>query len=503
MTSAAVIKQPPSPPQSNDGDFDLSAVQQHVASLDRYQPPRSIRPAMTVTAEDQYGDPSKYQTAPAPSYYPTAQTVSGPSFPGQGGSTDAPIQTFHQVPQPDTPPTSLDRIRTRSGRTIGSPLTPDEPKLSRRSRSPRPKKATRAAKVAKTRGPVIAEPLSVLTRDYTTPVRDMEAWVNRSVDIRMQEVQRKNGYVARPMNSFMMYRSAYAERVKQYCKENNHQVVSQVSGSSWPLEPKEIRSHYEKLASLERDNHQAAHPDYKFAPNKNGSSKKRKDLDDDASDMSDPDWEDSRRGGTKRSRLGRHDTSRSRTSTPFETPRAIQHPMAHTWHPSSYQAANPDGQAPMVLGSDDYGSHYYQTTITPYGQYAEDVSVRRLENPFPHHNLPTPLIGLPNGDHQDLLQPHHRAPTSMTMQHDPLDPRLLQQYDESLQYEPYEAVDPRYEAVSGYDYSMQYTAPLTYGYPTPASYHPGMVTLTDGRDRWAQEEQVGSDFDEEFGKWSA
>jgi hypothetical protein len=31
----AVKQQPPSPPQSNDGDFDLSAVQQHIASLEQ------------------------------------------------------------------------------------------------------------------------------------------------------------------------------------------------------------------------------------------------------------------------------------------------------------------------------------------------------------------------------------------------------------------------------------------------------------------------------------
>ena len=34
-TPTAIKQQPPSPPQSNDGDFDLSAVQQHVAALDQ------------------------------------------------------------------------------------------------------------------------------------------------------------------------------------------------------------------------------------------------------------------------------------------------------------------------------------------------------------------------------------------------------------------------------------------------------------------------------------
>jgi hypothetical protein len=31
----AVKQQPPSPPQSNDGDFGLSAVQLHIAALDQ------------------------------------------------------------------------------------------------------------------------------------------------------------------------------------------------------------------------------------------------------------------------------------------------------------------------------------------------------------------------------------------------------------------------------------------------------------------------------------
>ena len=34
-TPTAVKQQPPSPPQSNDGEFDLSAVQQLVAALDQ------------------------------------------------------------------------------------------------------------------------------------------------------------------------------------------------------------------------------------------------------------------------------------------------------------------------------------------------------------------------------------------------------------------------------------------------------------------------------------
>jgi hypothetical protein len=100
MTTSVVGERPPSPPISNDGDFGLSAVQQHVAALENHAPPRSIRPApisisdpeivstsqTTVpnaivasrsdALQDHYGDPSMYQTAQNYTYYP-AQPVCG------------------------------------------------------------------------------------------------------------------------------------------------------------------------------------------------------------------------------------------------------------------------------------------------------------------------------------------------------------------------------------------------------------------------------------------
>src|SRR5262249_23288537 len=148
-----------------------------------------------------------------------------------------------------------------------------------------PKPRTRAAKPKKTRSgkdrpevPKLTAPLSILTRDYhDIPVRDMEAWVNRSAETRIAEANKRQGYVTRPMNSFMLYRSAYAERTKHWCTQNNHQVVSSVSGESWPLEPPEIREKYNELARIERINHQNAHPSYRFQPSKaGGATRKRK-----------------------------------------------------------------------------------------------------------------------------------------------------------------------------------------------------------------------------------
>lgn len=150
-------------------------------------------------------------------------------------------------------------------------------------------------KLDKSKTPKLTAPLSVLTKDMSVPLKDMDQWVNRSIDVRKQEVEKRNGYVTRPMNSFMLYRSAYADRTKQWCLKNNHQVVSSVSGESWPMEPQEVRDQFNEWARIERANHAAAHPNYKFSPSKASSAKKRKgeetDDEDESIDLNDPDGE--------------------------------------------------------------------------------------------------------------------------------------------------------------------------------------------------------------------
>ena len=201
---------------------------------------------------------------------------------------------------PPTPRSNTDDgIRTRSGRsTRGRTDSPFSTGKSRVSKSPsaRARKDKKAGKGDKVKTPKLTAPLSVLTKDMDVPMKDMDAWVNRPADVRQAEVAKRNGYVTRPMNSFMLYRSAYAERTKQWCLQNNHQVVSSVSGESWPMEPEEVRNQFNEWAKLERDNHAKAHPDYKFSPSK-ATNKRRKgefsdEEDDAASDLNgDPDGE--------------------------------------------------------------------------------------------------------------------------------------------------------------------------------------------------------------------
>lgn len=184
----------------------------------------------------------------------------------------------HQNPPTPRSNTASEGIRTRSGRSTRQTESPFSTSKSRVSKSPAPPRPKREkkSKVDRSKTPKLTAPLSVLTKDSTAPVKDIEAYVNRPVEDRLKEKEKNNGYITRPMNSFMLYRSAYSERTKAWCAQNNHQIVSSVSGESWPMEPEEIRNQFDEWAKIERQHHQEAHPNYKFSPSKS-TNKRRKD----------------------------------------------------------------------------------------------------------------------------------------------------------------------------------------------------------------------------------
>ncbi|CAG7932866.1 unnamed protein product [Penicillium olsonii] len=129
-------------------------------------------------------------------------------------------------------------------------------------------------------GDMIA-PLSILTQDMTdVPIIDIDTWVCRPIEERKKETERK-GKVPRPMNSFMLYRWAYAGRIKRCSRQRSAQVVSSIAGKSWHQEPQNIREKYQRLAQLERESHASAYPDYKFKPR----SRKRSSVAEPATDL--------------------------------------------------------------------------------------------------------------------------------------------------------------------------------------------------------------------------
>ena len=58
-------------------------------------------------------------------------------------------------------------------------------------RSSRKKKG--APKSDKHQTPTLEAPLSVLTKDSDVPIKDMDAWVNRTMEERQEETKKRNG----------------------------------------------------------------------------------------------------------------------------------------------------------------------------------------------------------------------------------------------------------------------------------------------------------------------
>lgn len=273
----------------------------------------------------------------------------------------------------------------------------------------------KAGKADKPKTPKLTAPLSLLTKElHHIPVKNMEEWVNRSADTRWREVEKRNGYITRPMNSFMLYRSAYADRAKSWCLQNNHQVVSSVAGESWPLEPTEIRELYNEYAKIERINHQNAHPDYKFSPSKTAApAKKRRSewSDDEPSDLDDTEWTP----GSGRSRPRQIRRLERSLSYPHNGMEAQYFDRSFGsndggMNRSSWEMTNEGRPMPMPMGHDVY-NQYYQTAAYPNmhmnASYADDMrTMRRVDTPHAsmHFASDQGLLGLPGGNADDLMQ---------------------------------------------------------------------------------------------------
>ncbi|KAF1930770.1 uncharacterized protein M421DRAFT_418248 [Didymella exigua CBS 183.55] len=364
----------------------------------------------------------QYDSYGAPGYYHASQTDGRPDSQG--------------VFSPPTPrSTNDDDYATRSSRSVRSKATASPP---RRQDSPQAKLAPRARKAKATKGekaktPKLTAPLSMLSDAlHQVPVKDMEAWVNRPADVRRKEAEKRNGYITRPMNSFMLYRSAYAERAKAWCLQNNHQVVSSVAGESWPLEPPEVRDRFNDYAKIERINHQNAHPTYKFSPSKTvAPPRKRKDewSDEEPSDLDDAEWARSRQA----KRFQRSISYPPNLAPPEYLERSYG-PNANGMMRSSWEMTNEGRPMPMPMHHDMY-NQYYQTAVFPNmhvgAHYSEDLRMRRVgvpgADPAPAQALQfssNQLLGLPGGDASDLMN-QLQAQVTTPFDEGQVDPLLL------------------------------------------------------------------------------
>lgn len=221
------------------------------------------------------------------------------------------------------------------------------------------------------------KPLSELAKNCKeVPVDDIQAYVNRPIEVRLKEVAegKEPGKIKRPMNSFMLYRKAYQHITKYWCEKNNHQVVSQVCGDSWPLEPDSVKRQFSDWAQIERHNHQSAHPGYKFSPSKPGTvkvSKRRSSTnlitdDSDSEDRSFKDFPPKRQRGTNENETT-HDFdtphfSHGSLRQHIPSPRSINSMTQQNPQRICYQESNQCKQLPSSLEFDEarQGEHYHQ-----------------------------------------------------------------------------------------------------------------------------------------------
>lgn len=96
--------------------------------------------------------------------------------------------------------------------------------------------------------------------------------VESSAEQRRQQAKHRTR-VARPKNSFLLYRLAYAERARHLLAglspaQVSSRDISRVTGASWKREEDEIKKKFKDLAKIDQQNHAAAFPEYQFTRRK-------------------------------------------------------------------------------------------------------------------------------------------------------------------------------------------------------------------------------------------
>ncbi|KAL8839499.1 MAG: hypothetical protein Q9170_001722 [Blastenia crenularia] len=316
----------------------------------------------------------------------------------------------YQFGSPPTPAASDLGTRARRTRVVRSmPVngshSPGDG--SRASASPRPKRSIKKSKAEAVSEASISAPLSQLCLEV--PVVDVFEKVNRSIEERQAEAQKDNK-IKRPSNSFMLYRSAYGERVKALYPQNNHQIISRICGASWKMETPDIKEKFGAYYEMEKENHAKAHPTYKFSPAKSSPSRKRRgtgassDEEDEGSELGDLDSEYRPRGG-RRSRPAKTPRSGTPTSYPANPPQllnrhyGLMYNQNFGYNASAWQVSNPGKPIPLPMNGPQDGQ-YYHTAVYQRTPYVEDVFVRRADA---QPSSSQALIGLPGGSHEELL----------------------------------------------------------------------------------------------------
>lgn len=216
------------------------------------------------------------------------------------------------------------------------------------------------------------------------------------------------------------------------------------------MEPQEVRDRFNELAKIERDNHQAAHPEYKFSPSK-PANKRRKDDDDDDDDgdegdpdVNDPDGDYRAPRSAPRKRDAQQEAATMNQLYGFEAhpyyghqvPRypQEQYEFVHPGQPLPAAVANMgqealafDPQSGQYLQSHRLPSHRYQVEQNVHSEHlSSDMMARLLMEHQQQQQLqqqqPQPQsssiggYGLPGGEHPSVEEWFSDSRTSTPMQ---------------------------------------------------------------------------------------
>ncbi|KAJ5983808.1 HMG box protein [Penicillium waksmanii] len=449
---------PPSPPTSLEGEFhstypptygliDNSMEQFPMAAeFDPSTPPQML-----------YGSPPQYY-----SHIPTSHPI--PIMPNNQAHTphimgaDLPMRVQSASPPYSPSPSRKSSARSKA-RAIRSPK-------EKRGRSHRNTASGPKARIA------LPGPLSEITANFANvPVRDMEAHVNRPTPTRLEEARVRglsgNKAVARPMNAFMLYRSAYTARCKEYLGMENHQEISRAIGASWRLESAHFKDQFNEWSRIERSNHAIAFPGYKFQPKKDTGVARRTEIEltpprssvSVAGTLGSPsDWDDlepefSLAPPHLHRRTQSYEIS-SRSSTPFDG--YHHHPpiLTSSYHPS-WNTSFPSQSLPASLPTIHPG-------MLQDSSFDSDVKydIHGLQD------MPSGINGIPGGSHDDLCQTSQPPPIHLNNEH--MDPLLLQ-YNQNHQgtYE-HAAISPA--NIYGFEDASYISTSMPSGHSSPAAY---------------------------------
>ncbi|KAK0199722.1 hypothetical protein DFS33DRAFT_187262 [Desarmillaria ectypa] len=104
--------------------------------------------------------------------------------------------------------------------------------------------------------------------DASTPVSSYT-----SSPVLSPTTQSDEPHIPRPSNAFIIFRSEFLAFHKESLSKGQ-QKASKLAGAAWRELSKERQAHYKKLAKIRKEDHERAHPGYKYKPRRSERGKK-------------------------------------------------------------------------------------------------------------------------------------------------------------------------------------------------------------------------------------